>query len=124
MKKINLITAFSVFSLLVSAQDLSISPSITDVADDNQFNYRVEGSVVIEPGTEFIVELYDPSQNVLFSGYYSFDTPYSSTIPEFMYNASENHYSMNLGNYETDKNLIKVWTVKNGGVVSELTYQK
>jgi hypothetical protein len=125
MHKINLIAFLSIFCLSASAQDFSISTSIADSIGLNEFRYKPEGSVILESGTELIVELYDPLQsNLLFTGSYSFDNPSSSTIPGFLYNDSEKRYSMDLGNYNSNQNILKMWTVKNGTIINQLMYQE
>ncbi len=125
MKKINLTILFLAGYLSASAQDFSVSLSIADSINTNQFRYHPEGSVILESGMELFVELYDPSQsNLVFSGSYSVDNPTITSIPEFSYDIYDKHYSMELGNYPSDKNVLKMWIVKYGETINQILYQE
>lgn len=125
MIKINFIIFFFSTFFVASAQEFSISTSITDSVGLNEFHYHFEGSVVLENGMELFVELFDSSQtNLLLTGSYSIDNPFLSTIPGFLYNDFEKHYTMDLGLFNSNQNILKMWTVKNGVIVNQLIYQE
>lgn len=125
MKKKIFVLLFSLLPLLGTAQNLSVSSSINDSVAPGQYHYFIEGSMILDSGMELFIELLDSSQsNVIFSGHFSFDSPEESSLPEFGYDAMEKHYKLDLGIYDSEQYVLKMWTTKNDTIINELMVQK
>ena len=125
MKKSIFALLLSHSSLIAISQDLSVSSSINDSVAPGQYHYFIEGSVILNEGMTCFVELMDSSlSNVIFSGHFAYDTPEDSNLPGFEYNAMEKHYRFDLGNYDSELNVLKIWTTMGNETINEVLIQK
>lgn len=119
------LTIFALTSQSAFSQQFSVSLSIADSIGLNQFNYVIEGSVILDDETVFHAELLDSTNTtVLVVGEHHMNGVQPSTLSNFSFNTETKIYHLEMGTFNTPKNVIHLWLTKNGTMSQELFYQE
>lgn len=112
--------AFSSFT-----QNITVSASIRDSLDSDNFFYHVSGKGVFGDSLVLHVELINTEDNSkLYEGFYDFTHLNMSTIPSFTYDQQSMDYNFEIGNYSKGNYLLHIWTTFGNEKRDELFYQE
>jgi hypothetical protein len=112
----------SLISFSGNAQNFEISANVCDSISPTNYSMHVSGYATFTDSMTMTIELLtaDSTGAIVYSGSKDFGTNGTNTLTNFLYNSSDESFSLDLGSYTNDGYTIRVRSWINGEIEEEL----
>ncbi len=116
------LSIFVTLSFSSKAQNFELSSNVCDSLSPTSFLMHVSGYATFTDSMIMTVELMtaDSSQTIVYTASKDFDSLGVSTLTNFIYDASSEAFSLNIGNYPTRNYRIRIISLEVGQIKEEL----
>jgi hypothetical protein len=123
MKSIKTLSFFTLLCLsnICFSQDFSVPLSICDSIGPNSFEYKIQGSCLLNESMTLHAELINnASKAQVIYGEFNVSNPTISSLPYFVYDESSKTYSFNFGIQNESDHTLHIWTTNDGIIQNEI----
>lgn len=119
--KITFFFAFLGITKIGLSQDFSVPLSICDSIGANSFEYKIQGSCLLNENMILHAELINnASKAQVVYGEFNVSNPTISSLPYFVYDESSKTYSFNFGIQNESDHTLHIWTTNDGIIQNEI----